>query len=816
MASAATLAGILATLAFTYLPSAHSSNGVWLTNTSDLGAGTSGPIPDIFGSAAGEGSSTHLGTLSSTDSEGTILVDNYQNTFAASTSDSFDDAQGFTTGPLRYRLTGVELASTDAQPDAEVSVVISEPTGAGHPGATLYQLESPSNLAGRPFFKAPENAILRPNTKYLVRIDVTAESVGWEFTTDKTETTLGISGWSIEDHFWTSSGVMAGMDWLKDETRVYALTVRGVEPDDDFGETSWTAGRLAFSRYTGKSPTVNGFIDNATDTDWFDTSLSFDAGGRYRIDVEPVLLTNDDDIGVRAFYLDNRHLSSGVVSLDVESVSDPPDGFVSWHFVAERNYGPFVEVYADNGTTGEYAVRVVYDPVRVWTGTEILRGDLPHDDTTWATLVVDGAESDQGVYHYYEDHDWFAVELEEDTNYVFLAFAAGAYSSYIDPAIKLYDDEGTELESGYISHGDSATTSISITRQVATGEGGTYYISVSNAELWDDPVKMANVGITEPLVLFSPFLGTRYYVLAATGSTNNMRSLRSVPANNEGPRILNLRAVSLREHTRLAEHITAFDFDDEDSITGYQISGGADQELFSISSAGILAMTITPDFEVPTDAGMDNAYEVQVRATSGSGERERSATADFTITVTDVEAEAEKVLVSNTGKTVRGKATVNNSDSAVRIYTGSNSEGYVIHSVALAMAEALEDPSGLKVSLWSNHRPGRWDRPKEEIFAFTNPPSIEARLTEFTAPSDSILDPSTAYWVMIERTGDYPIKFLDTRSDAEDSISEPDWNIGSLRFHRPRHINGEWAYRRVDDDKDQLMLRVIGFQQSGE
>ena len=49
-------------------------------------------------------------------------------------------------------------------------------------------------------------------------------------------------------------------------------------------------------------------------------------------------------------------------------------------------------------------IRVVYDPDRNWTGTEVTRGDLPHDDTTWATIDVDGGEADQGVYHYYEDH----------------------------------------------------------------------------------------------------------------------------------------------------------------------------------------------------------------------------------------------------------------------------------------------------------------------------------------------------------------------------------------------------------------------------
>ena len=279
------------------------------------------------------------------------------------------------------------------------------------------------------------------------------------------------------------------------------------------------------------SPEVDGTINDEVDTDWFDSSLSIDLGGRYRIDVAPDSLTNDDDIGVRAFYLDNPHPSSGVVSLDLASVSDPPEGYVSWHFIAEHNYGPYVEVYADNGTTGGYSIRIVYDPVRVWTGTEVLKGDLPHDETSWATIEVDAVESDLGVYNYYEDHDRFAVGLEEDSSYLFLAIAVGSYSSYIDPAITLYDDAGNDLDSACISHGDSSSTSFSLAHQVATGDGGTYYVDVSNAVLWDDPVKMANVGAAEPLVLYSPFLATRYSLIASTVNSNNIRSLRSVPPN---------------------------------------------------------------------------------------------------------------------------------------------------------------------------------------------------------------------------------------------------------------------------------------------
>ena len=750
---------------------------------------------------------------------GVVLVDNHINTSNVSTGDTFDDAQGFTTGPEFYRLSGVEITIGYTSSDGAISLAINEPTSSGRPGTTLYELEALSDLIGKPFFSAPEGAFLEPNTDYLVRIDVTAGSVGIGFTSSTDESQSGLADWSVADNYWTSSGPSQGISWDTYDSTLYAITVRGSVIPDKYSENTDTAGKLAFNRYTGESPTVSGFINNSTDTDWFNTSLSFDDGGRYRIDVEPVGLTYDDDIGVRTFYADYPHDHSRDPAVELTAVTDPPEGYVSWHFIAGRNYGPHIEVYADNGTTGAYAIRVVYDPDRIWTGTEVVRGDLPHDDTTWATIILDDEEADQGVYHYFEDHDWFAVELAEDTAYSFQAIAAGAYSDYMNPAIKLYDDDGNELASEYISHEDSDTTSVSIAHQVGTGEAGTYYIDVTNADLWDDPDKMASIGITEPLVLFPPFISTRYYVIAVTVN-NNSRNSRSVSqnsvSNNAEPRILNKREVFLLEGTGLGEHIAAFDSDAEDSITDYSISGGVDQGLFALSNAGVLSLTVVPDFEVPSDANIDNVYEVQVEVTSGSGERERSVTADFALTVTDDNTEAERVLVSNTGGRNSGSATVNNSDSALRIETGSNEGGYVIHSVALRFWEALQDPSGVRVSLRSSHKPGRHTRPKDEIFSFSNPASIDARLTEFTAPPDTVLEPDTSYWLVIERTGDTPVKFLETASNSEDSISAADWDIGTLRFHRTNSLNGPWGNSKVGSDQEQLKLRVIGYEHSGE
>ena len=86
---------------------------------------------------------------------------------------------------------------------------------------------------------------------------------------------------------------------------------------------------MAFSRYTGTSPTVRGFINDATDTDWFNTPLSFDYGGRYRVDIEPGTLTNVNDIGVRAFYVDYPHDHSLDPAVELTSVTSPPEGYFS-------------------------------------------------------------------------------------------------------------------------------------------------------------------------------------------------------------------------------------------------------------------------------------------------------------------------------------------------------------------------------------------------------------------------------------------------------------------------------------------------------
>ena len=95
------------------------------------------------------------------------------------------------------------------------------------------------------------------------------------------------------------------------------------------------------------------------------------------------------------------------------------------------------------------------------------------------------------------------------------------------------------------------------------------------------------------------------------------------------------------ENQTTAGTVAAADSDAEDDITGYAITGGADQALFEIgATTGELTFKTAPNFEDAQDTDTDNDYVVEVQATSGAGEREKTATQTITVTVTDLSGEA--------------------------------------------------------------------------------------------------------------------------------------------------------------------------------
>jgi len=109
-------------------------------------------------------------------------------------------------------------------------------------------------------------------------------------------------------------------------------------------------------------------------------------------------------------------------------------------------------------------------------------------------------------------------------------------------------------------------------------------------------------------------------------------------------------SVNVNENQNVVTTATATDADG-DALT-YAIVGGTDQSLFNIdTNTGDITFVSSPDFENPTDANLDNTYEVQVQVADGNGGFDLQ-----TISVAVADAPEAPVITSNGGGTT---ATVN-------------------------------------------------------------------------------------------------------------------------------------------------------------
>ena len=104
---------------------------------------------------------------------------------------------------------------------------------------------------------------------------------------------------------------------------------------------------------------------------------------------------------------------------------------------------------------------------------------------------------------------------------------------------------------------------------------------------------------------------------------------------NEPPEFTSDATFETEENGATVGEVAARDEDNDDDITGYAITGGADRDLLEIDSAGALTFKDAPNFEDPADNGRNNTYIVVVTATGGAGSRAMTAQQTITVTVTN-------------------------------------------------------------------------------------------------------------------------------------------------------------------------------------
>ncbi len=117
--------------------------------------------------------------------------------------------------------------------------------------------------------------------------------------------------------------------------------------------------------------------------------------------------------------------------------------------------------------------------------------------------------------------------------------------------------------------------------------------------------------------------------------------------------------------------VGATDADAGQTVT-FSLTGGADMALFTITSAGVLTFNTAPDFEMPTDVGTNNMYEVTITATD-DGMPEKMVMQTLTITVTDVANEGGDILADHFVLKVTTTAGTNSADKFFTFYTQDTS-----------------------------------------------------------------------------------------------------------------------------------------------
>ncbi len=120
-------------------------------------------------------------------------------------------------------------------------------------------------------------------------------------------------------------------------------------------------------------------------------------------------------------------------------------------------------------------------------------------------------------------------------------------------------------------------------------------------------------------------------------------------------------AVAIVENTTAVTTVTASDVD-AGAILTYAISGGSDFAKFDINATtGVLTFKAAPNFEVPTDIGGNNVYDVTVQVSDGT----LTDTQSIAVSVTNVN-EHTPVITSNGGL---GTAAVSVAENTTAVTT---------------------------------------------------------------------------------------------------------------------------------------------------
>ena len=139
-------------------------------------------------------------------------------------------------------------------------------------------------------------------------------------------------------------------------------------------------------------------------------------------------------------------------------------------------------------------------------------------------------------------------------------------------------------------------------------------------------------------------------------------SLRTLPPSSPRTGAATRQRYRIAENTTAVTTVTATDPDIGQTLS-YSIIGGADASKFTIgSTTGALSFITAPNFELPTDAGGNNVYDVTVQVSDGHGGTDSQA-----IAVTVTNANDVPTITSNGGGATASVSVLENSTAVTTV-----------------------------------------------------------------------------------------------------------------------------------------------------
>ena len=191
----------------------------------------------------------------------------------------------------------------------------------------------------------------------------------------------------------------------------------------------------------------------------------------------------------------------------------------------------------------------------------------------------------------------------------------------------------------------------------------------------------------------------------------------------------------------------------------------------------------------PVDADIGNLIKVRVSFTDQGGSPEAVTSLPFGPIAEAGPSRTPSTLVGNTGQSHSATAMITQ-QYAMGFRLGNHGQGYEISSVSIDLAAV---PSNLTVSLWVGIPKGIVYNgvAAYKLFDFTNPPSFEVGLNEFTAPAGAFAYQNVEYFIVLSDFGS-SLSINETTSDAEDAGGE----TGAILFDSARvralSLTGRW------------------------